>query len=343
MPVGTAGSIKGLTPDQVRATGSEIVLGNTYHLALRPGDDVVRGQGGLHAFMHWDRPILTDSGGYQVFSLGELTDVDDDGVTFRNHIDGRYLRLTPERTTEIQLNLGSDIIMVFDECLPLDAPEDTVRRSVHERTLPWGDRCLALHPRDGRALFAIGQGGMFPELRREHIEVLRRQPFDGFAIGGLSVGETAEQFREMIDVSTALLPADRPRYVMGVGSVPEIVDAVALGVDLFDCVLPTRNARNGQALTFEGQVRLKNARYRTDPRALDPTCPCATCKEGFSRAYLRHLIMAQELLGASLMTLHNLTFMQRLMSALRDAIVEGTFPAWRDATVEVWGNGRRED
>ena len=340
MPVGTAATVKGLSPAQVKETGSEVLLANTYHLALRPGDDVVRDLGGLHPFMQWDGPILTDSGGYQVFSLCELTDVDDDGVTFRNHIDGKYLRLTPERAMEIQMNLGSDIIMVFDECLPHDATADAVRKSVYERTLPWGERCLDLHPRDGRALFGISQGGLHPDLRAEHLEAIRDSAFDGFAIGGLSVGETTTAFREIVALSTALMPGDKPRYLMGVGSVPEIVDAVALGIDMFDCVLPSRNARNGEGLTFAGTVRLKNSRYTRDDRVIDETCPCATCKGGFTRAYLRHLVMAKELLGASLMTLHNLTFMQRLMGGLREALAEARFPEWREATLATWGDGR---
>ncbi|NRA96570.1 MAG: tRNA guanosine(34) transglycosylase Tgt [Planctomycetes bacterium] len=341
MPVGTAASVKGLSPAQVKDTGSEILLANTYHLALRPGDDVVRDLGGLHAFMQWDGPILTDSGGYQVFSLCELTDVDDEGVTFRNHIDGKHLRLTPERTMEIQLNLGSDIIMVFDECLPHDASSDTVRRSIYERTLPWSERCLDLHPGDGRALFAISQGGVHAELRSEHLDAIRGSPFDGFAIGGLSVGETTTRFREIVAMSTALMPTDKPRYLMGVGSVPEIIDAVALGIDMFDCVLPSRNARNGQGLTFEGIVRLKNSCYAKDARVIDETCTCATCAGGFTRAYLRHLVMAKELLGASLMTLHNLTFMQRLMSGIRGALSQARFPDWREATLAMWGDGRQ--
>jgi len=343
MPVGTAAAVKGLDPTQVRATGSEVLLANTYHLALRPGDDVVRDLGGLHAFMRWDGPILTDSGGYQVFSLCELTEVDADGVTFRNHLDGKYLRLTAERAMEIQLNLGADIMMVFDECLPHDASADAVRSSVFERTLPWSERCLDLHPRDGRALFAIGQGALDADLRREHLLAIRDQEFDGFAIGGLSVGETSDDFRRMIEASTEVMPIEKPRYLMGVGSVPEIIDAVALGVDMFDCVLPSRNARNGEGMTFEGIIRLKNAQHARDDRVLDPTCPCATCAGGFTRAYLRHLVMARELLGASLMTQHNLTFMQRLMTALRDALAGGGFPDWRAATLARWGDGRRGD
>lgn len=343
MPVGTTAAVKGLDPDQVRDTGSEILLANTYHLALRPGDDVVRDLGGLHRFMGWDGPILTDSGGYQVFSLCDLTDVDDDGVTFRNHIDGKYLRLTPERAMEIQLNLGSDIIMVFDECLPHDAPFEAVAASVSNRTIPWSRRCLDMHPHDGRALFAIGQGALYADLRRSHMTEIRDLPFDGFAIGGLSVGETSDEFRAMIDVSTRIMPEDKPRYLMGVGSVPEIIDAVDLGVDMFDCVLPSRNARNGQALTFDGVVRLKNARYARDDRILDPTCPCSTCRRGFTRAYLRHLVMAKELLGASLMTQHNLTFMQRMMQMIRDAVDDDSFAGWRKTALEQWGDGRRDD
>ncbi len=325
MAVGTAATVKALTPEQVRATGTQIVLCNTYHLALRPGDALVAKLGGLHRFMRWSGPILTDSGGFQVFSLGECRTVDDDGVTFQSHIDGARLRLTPERAMEIQANLGSDIAMVFDECLPYPSSADAVRRSVFERTIPWEIRSLACHPRDGRAIFAIGQGAFLPDVRAECLDELRRHPFDGFAIGGLSVGESHDEFLAMVDVSTKHMPWEKPRYLMGVGSPRELMEAVALGVDLFDCVLPTRNARNAQALTFDGPLRLKNARHAEDPSPIDATCTCLACAGGFSRAYLRHLFMANEMLAGTLTTSHNLTFLQQLMSGAREAIAGGTF------------------
>ena len=339
MPVGTSASVKGVMPADLAVTGSRVVLCNTYHLALRPGEDVIRDLGGLHRFMGWEAPILTDSGGYQVFSLAALTRVDGDGVTFRNHLDGRYLTLTPERATEIQLALGSDILMAFDECLPADADRDRAARSLHERTLPWAERCLALHPRDGRALFGIGQGGHFPDLREEGARALAAMDFDGYAVGGLSVGESTSDMRRMLDVSTAALPESRPRYLMGVGSIPEILDAVALGVDMFDCVLPTRNARNSRALTAGGPLRLKNACHTRDPAPLEPDCPCPACRGGYSRAYLRHLLMAREMLGPILVTLHNLTFMQRLMAGIRTSLTEGHFDSWRQTTLATWISG----
>jgi len=329
MPVGTAASIKGVEPRRIRDTGSRIVLCNTYHLVLRPGDDVVRDLGGLHAFMRWDGPILTDSGGYQVFSLAELTETDRDGVTFRSHIDGRTLRLTPERAMEIQLNLGSDVMMAFDECLPAHADREETARSLEERTLPWARRCLDLHPGDGRALFAVAQGGLHEDLRRACVRALAAEPFDGLALGGLSVGESKEEMRAMVSASTAEMPAEKPRYLMGVGSPLEILDAVALGVDLFDCVLPTRNGRNGAALTFEGVLRLKNARHTRDAAVIERDCPCAACSGGFSRAYLRHLLQSREMLGATLMSIHNLTFMQRLMAGIREALETNTFESFR--------------
>jgi queuine tRNA-ribosyltransferase len=336
MPVGTAASVKGVDPGLVAATGSAALLCNTYHLTLRPGDEVVRDLGGLHRFMGWDGTILTDSGGYQVFSLSDLARVDANGVTFRSHIDGKYLQLTPERAMEIQLNLGSDVLLAFDECLPHSASEDEVRRSVETRTLPWEERCLALRPRDGRALFAIGQGGLHEEPRRRCAKALRELPFDGFAIGGLSVGESPEEMARIIACSTELLPEDRPRYLMGVGSPLEIIGAVSLGVDMFDCVLPTRNARNATAFTFDGPLRLRNARHLRDPAPIESGCPCETCVRGFSRAYLRHLIMAKEILGATLMSLHNLTFMQRLMCGIRGAIRSGTLAAYRARLAAGW-------
>lgn len=334
MPVGTAATVKAADPLTIRQSGSEIVLCNTFHLALRPGAGLIQEHGGLHPFMGWDGPILTDSGGFQVFSLAKLREVDDDGVSFRSPVDGSSMRLSPESATEIQLALGADIFMVFDECLPHDSSEDDVRRSIEQRTMPWARRCLALHPRDGRALFGIGQGGLSATLRREHMQELATLPFDGLAVGGLSVGESAEDFRHMLAATTPHMPVMKPRYLMGVGSVPEILAAIALGIDMFDCVLPTRNARNGQALTLSGPLRMKNAQHARSPEVLEAGCDCSTCARGFSRAYLRHLLMANEILGAMLMTAHNLRFMQRLMEGARNAIRAGAFDAFAAATIE---------
>lgn len=336
MAVGTAATVKALTPAQVRGTGVEVVLCNTYHLALRPGERAIERLGGLHAFMKWDGPILTDSGGFQVFSLGALTEVDADGVTFKNHLDGAKMRLSPERAIEIQTALGSDIAMVFDECLPYPSDEDRVRRSLFERTLPWEVRSLAAAPRDGRACFAIGQGGFYPGLREECLRELTKHPFDGFALGGLSVGESFDEYRAMVDLSTALLPEDKPRYVMGVGTPRELLAAVRLGVDLFDCVLPTRNARNAQAMTADGPLRLRNAKHADDPRPLEEGCACEACGPGFSRAYLRHLFAAEEMLAATLVSSHNLAFLARLMAGARAAIVAGTFDDYAAATLARW-------
>jgi queuine tRNA-ribosyltransferase len=329
MAVGTAATVKALTPEQVRRTGTEVVLCNTYHLAVRPGEDLIAAAGGLHRFMGWDGPILTDSGGFQVFSLATSRVVDDDGVTFRNHVDGAEMRLTPERAMAIQVALGSDVAMVLDECLPHPCDDDAARRSLEERTLPWELRSLACHPRDGRAVFAIGQGGFSESLRASCLAELLRHPFDGFAIGGLAVGESREVFLRMVDVSTSVIPADKPRYLMGVGSPRELLDAIALGVDLFDCVLPTRNARNGQALTAAGPVRLRNACYARDFGPLEAGCPCEACGPGLSRAYLRHLFASGEMLAGTLVTSHNLTYLQRLMAGARDAIAAGKFEEFR--------------
>ncbi|HYC79381.1 MAG TPA: tRNA guanosine(34) transglycosylase Tgt [Planctomycetota bacterium] len=336
MAVGTAATVKALTPEQVRRAGVQVALCNTYHLALRPGVDVIRDLGGLHRFMRWDAPILTDSGGFQVFSLATLAETDADGVTFRNHLDGSKMRLTPERAMEIQEGLGSDVAMVFDECLPYPSDAERVTRSLYERTLPWELRSLAAAPRDGRACFAIGQGGFFPDLREACLRELTRHPFDGFALGGLSVGESFDEFRAMVDLSTALLPEDRPRYVMGVGTPREMLAGVALGIDLYDCVLPTRNGRNGQALTADGPLKLRNAAYARDPRPLEADCACEACGPGFSRAYLRHLFVAEEMLAATLVSSHNLAFLARLMAGARAAVVAGRFAAYAEAALARW-------
>ncbi len=328
MAVGTAATVKALTPTQVRGTGTRIVLGNTYHLAVRPGSERIRRLGGLHRFMRWEGPILTDSGGFQVFSLAGTRDVDADGVTFRNHVDGALLRLGPDEAMKIQDDLGSDIAMVFDECLPAGASRADVERSLEQRTLPWEIRSLSHRPNDGRAVFAIGQGGFHADLRKACLSELVRHPFDGFAIGGLSVGESHTDFIEMLDVSTAMIPRTKPRYLMGVGSPRELVEAIGLGVDMFDCVLPTRTARNAQALTFDGPLRLRNAAHADDERPIDPECPCESCAGGFSRAYLRHLFAANEMLAGTLVTAHNLTFLQQVMKKAREAILAGSFAAW---------------
>jgi queuine tRNA-ribosyltransferase len=330
MAVGTAATVKALTPEQIARTGTEIVLCNTYHLAVRPGERLIRELGGLHAFMGWDGPILTDSGGFQIFSLAASREVDQDGVTFKNHVDGSTMRLTPERAMQIQAALGSDVAMVLDECLPFPCDDDAARRSLEERTLPWELRSLECHPRDGRAVFAIGQGGFSEELRRECLAELVRHPFDGFAIGGLAVGESREVFLRMVDVSTAAIPEDRPRYLMGVGTPRELLEAIGLGVDLFDCVLPTRNARNGQALTASGPLRLRNAAFAADRRPLEEGCSCEACRIGLSRGYLRHLFLADEMLAGTLVTSHNLTFVQRLLAGARAAIEEGRWKEYEE-------------
>ncbi|MBM4371635.1 MAG: tRNA guanosine(34) transglycosylase Tgt [Deltaproteobacteria bacterium] len=324
MPVGTAGTVKGILPWMLRDTGARIILGNTYHLYLRPGLEVVEKLGGLHRMMAWDGPILTDSGGYQVFSQAGLRKIAENGVRFRSHIDGSQHELTPEKAIAIQETLGSDIMMVLDECPPAGADPRYVAASV-ERTTRWAERCLAART-SSAALFGILQGGTVPELRAAHAEVLTRMSFDGFAIGGLSVGEGAEEMVAITRLSAALLPPDRPRYLMGVGRPSDILQAVACGVDMFDCVLPTRGGRMGTLFTSRGELIIKHARYRLDERPPDSGCPCPVCAR-FSRAYLRHLFLAGEMLGAVLNTLHNLCFFGRLMEEIRASIPAGTFPS----------------
>jgi queuine tRNA-ribosyltransferase len=325
--VGTAGTVKSLTPQMVRETGAEIILGNTYHLMLRPGAERIAALGGLHRFMGWDGPILTDSGGFQVMSLAELRSLDEAGVTFRSHLDGTTHHLTPERAIEIQRLLGSDISMVLDECLALPAAEDEIRRA-HELSLRWAARCrTAFTRRSGHGLFGIVQGGTVPALRTESARALVEMGFDGYAIGGLAVGETQAAMFEVIDVVAAELPADRPRYLMGVGKPGDMVGAVRRGVDMFDCVLPTRSGRTGQAFTRRGTLNIRNARHADDPRPIDPACLCQTCR-GFTRAYLRHLFRAKEILGCTLLTLHNVHYYQELMGGLRVAVAEGRLEAF---------------
>jgi len=322
MAVGTAATVKGLTPEEIAASGTEILLGNTYHLMLRPGAERVARLGGLHDFMSWPGPILTDSGGYQVMSLSDLRKITEAGVTFKSHIDGSKHELTPERAIEIQRLLDADITMVLDECTPYPADEATTAESMR-RSLRWAARCReAFEAKPGYGIFGIVQGGMVPELRRESAEALVETGFDGYAIGGLAVGEGQEIMFAMIGETVPALPGDRPRYLMGVGKPADIVGAVARGIDMFDCVLPTRSGRTGQAFTRRGPLNLRNARHQEDPRPLDPDCGCATCR-GHTRAYLHHLFRAEEMLGPILLTRHNLYYYQELMAALRGAIEAG--------------------
>jgi queuine tRNA-ribosyltransferase len=335
MPVGTQATVKGLTPDQLRDAGVQILLGNTYHLALRPGDELIADLGGLHRFMAWDGPILTDSGGYQVYSLAPSRRITDHAATFRSHLDGALLELTPERAVRIQENLGSDIAMCLDECPPFGTPPEYLHEAVR-RTLHWAERCRAAHRRADQALFAIVQGGTNLDLRTRCAEALVKLDFPGYALGGFSVGETPEQMATALGPCAALLPAGKPRYLMGVGRPRDLLDAVAAGIDLFDCVLPTRNGRNAQAFTADGPLRLRNARHKRDPAPLESGCPCATCRH-FSRAYLHHLFMAEEMLGPTLLSLHNVAFYCRLMADVRRAIREGRFAELRAVSLARWG------
>lgn len=328
MPVGTAGSVKALTVDEVRECGASIVLANTYHLYLRPGHDVIADLGGLHQFMQWDGPILTDSGGYQVFSMANLRRIDDDGVSFRAPFDGSDHRLTPERSMEIQAALGSDIVMVFDECPPGDAGRDEVERAV-ARTTAWARRSVAAYHGPGVA-FGIVQGGVFPDLRERSARELLELDFSGYAIGGVSVGEPGATVMRTVEQTVAMLPEDRPRYLMGVGRPRDLVLAVESGIDLFDCVMPTRNARCGTLFTSRGRVNIKRAEYRRDPGPLDPDCRCDTCRR-YSRGYLRHLYTTGEILASRLNTLHNLTYYLGLMGRIRAAIEVGGYAEFRDA------------
>jgi queuine tRNA-ribosyltransferase len=330
MPVGTAGTVKAMTPEAVAATGADIVLANTYHLMLRPGPERIERLGGLHRFMSWPGPILTDSGGYQVMSLARLRRLTDEGVTFQSHIDGSRHELTPERAVDIQRRLGATIAMVLDECTPFPAGEDEAARSM-ALSLLWAERSRqAFAPRPGHALFGIVQGSVYPRLRSECAGRLIEVGFDGYAIGGLAVGEGPETMIEVARTTAALLPDDRPRYLMGVGRPPDIVAAVAAGIDMFDCVLPTRSGRTGQAFTGGGTLNIRNARHAGDSRPLEERCTCPACR-GYSRAYLHHLVRSGEILGSVLMTWHNLHHYQALMAGLREAIGEARLAAWRAA------------
>ena len=326
MPVGTYGTVKAMTPEEVRASGAEILLGNTFHLMLRPGTDIVAAHGDLHGFMQWDGPILTDSGGFQVFSLGEMRRISEGGVTFRSPVNGDKVFLGPEESMAVQRALGADIVMIFDECTPYPADEAVARASM-ELSLRWAARSKAAHGDNPAALFGIIQGGMHTSLREASLAGLLELGFDGYAIGGLSVGEPKEEMLRILEAVAPKMPADRPRYLMGVGTPEDIVEAVRRGVDMFDCVMPTRNARNGYLFTREGVVKIRNSAHRTDTRPLDETCGCYTCRH-YSRAYLHHLDRCKEILGARLNTIHNLHYYQQLMAELRAAIAVGELDSY---------------
>ena len=328
MPVGTKGTVKGVDPDELRALGASVVLGNTYHLHFRPGDDVIAELGGLHAFMGWDGPILTDSGGFQVFSLRDtLLAVDDDGVTFRSVYDGAAARFTPELAAAIQANLGSDVAMCLDICPPADVPRAELAEAARRTTL-WAERQVRAPRAPGQLLFGIAQGGADPELRRRSIEEIAALGFDGHALGGLAVGESREEMFEATGWAAPLLPPDKPRYFMGIGDPEGVLEVIERGIDMFDCVLPTRTARTGSALTWEGRLNLRNARFARDPRPLDAGCSCPACAR-FSRAYVRHLINQQELLGLRLLSLHNLRFLLELTAGARAAIERGDLAGFK--------------
>lgn len=337
MPVGTRASVKGVQPEELRRLGAQMVLANTYHLALRPGAEVIADLGGLHSFMGWDGPILTDSGGFQVFSLADCRDIDDERVVFRSHIDGSLLELTPERTVEIQEQLGADCIMCLDECPPHDAPAEALRAAV-DRTTKWAARCRDAQRRGDQALFGILQGGTDASLRERSAEGLLPLDFPGYAIGGLSVGESPELMYRTLDFTVPMLPEDRPRYLMGVGRPIDIIEAVSRGVDLFDCVMPTRHARNATAFTSGGVVKIRNARYQRDDAPLDSGCDCAACGR-FSRAYLRHLFVCGEMLGPILLSVHNLAYYQRLMRDLRAAVKSNGLREFRLGHLAGSGDG----
>jgi len=323
MPVGTYGTVKGMTPKDIEEIGAQIILGNTFHLMLRPGTEVIKAHGDLHDFMQWKGPILTDSGGFQVFSLGKMRKITEEGVTFKSPINGSKVFLDPETSMQVQRDLGSDIVMIFDECTPYPATEKQARDSM-ELSKRWASRSKAAHEGNDSALFGIVQGGMYEHLRTESLNGLTDIGFDGYAIGGLSVGEPKEDMLRILDHLPPHMPSDKPRYLMGVGKPEDLVEAVRRGIDMFDCVMPTRNARNSHIFITEGVLKLRNAKYRNDTSPLDANCDCYTCKN-FSRSYLHHLDKCNEMLGAQLNTIHNLRFYQNLMAAMRKALSEGTF------------------
>jgi queuine tRNA-ribosyltransferase len=335
MPVGTQASVKGLDVEQLRSTGTQMVLGNAYHLTLRPGEDVVQQIGGLHRFMGWDGPILTDSGGFQLFSLAKMTKVNEDGAVFRSHIDGRLLELSPERAVAIQEALGSDVAMVLDHVVALPNSADVVRDAA-ERTVRWAARCRAAARREDQALFAIVQGGLDPQLRVWSAERLAEMDFAGYAVGGLSVGEEPRQMYRMLEATVPAMRPDRPRYLMGVGRPEDLLEAIRKGIDLFDCVMPTRNGRNATAFTDQGTLKLRNLQYERDSFPLEEGCSCPACQR--SRAYIRHLFVAGEMLGPILLSIHNLTYYQRLMIEARAAIEADGFEQFRRQKLRGWGS-----
>ena len=328
MPVGTYGTVKAMTPEELESIGAEIILGNTFHLMLRPGTGIIQKHGDLHDFMNWQKPILTDSGGFQVYSLAKMRKITEQGVLFNSPVDGSKIELTPEYSMQIQKELGSDIVMIFDECTPYPATEKEAMDSMR-LSLRWAERCKRAHEGNPSALFGIVQGGMYRELRRESAEGLKALDFDGYAIGGLSVGEPMEERNEVLDFTVPELPADKPRYLMGVGRPEDIIEAVRRGVDMFDCVIPTRHARTGFIYTSKGILKIRNSRYQDDTRPLDERCDCYTCRN-YSRAYIRHLDKCGEILGSRLTTIHNLYYYQQLMRDIRAAIEEDRFDAFAD-------------
>lgn len=341
MPVGTQASVKGVSPDELRDLGAGIILSNTYHLFLRPGMELIREAGGLHKFMHWDRAILTDSGGFQVFSLGDLRKITEEGVTFRSHIDGSKKFLSPEVSMQVQMCLGSDIVMAFDECVPYPADYEYAKRST-ERTQRWAERCQRAMTAPQQGLFGIVQGGMYKDLRRWHAARLVEMDLPGYAVGGLSVGEPPELMYEMLSYSTSLLPEHKPRYLMGVGTPDHLVEGVARGIDMFDCVYPTRVARNGMAMTWTGRLVMKNANLEHDHRVIEEGCGCYACRNGYTRAYIRHLVRAGEIFGLRLLSLHNLYFLEEFVRRMRAAIIEGRFGSFRSEFLAGYNPHRKQ-
>ena len=337
MPVGTQGTVKGVTIDQLSATGAQMILGNTYHLAIRPGHEVVQRLGGLHAMSGWEGPILTDSGGFQIFSLESIREISEKEATFRSHVDGAIIRLTPEHAIEIQESLGSDVAMVLDHVVALPATDDEVAEAM-ARSVRWAKRCLDAASREGQARFAIVQGGLDAQLRVQCATELAAMDFEGYAVGGLSVGETADEMYRITGVTCPALPETKPRYLMGVGRPVDLLESLARGIDLFDCVMPTRNGRNGMAFTDAGTLKLRNSVHREDTRPLEPDCPCPACRH--SRGYLRHLFVAGEMLGPILLSIHNLTYYQRLMRGVREAIEEDRLAEFIEQKKAGWGQSR---
>ena len=337
MPVGTQATVKAIIPEELEALGAQIILSNTYHLYMRPGEDIVAEAGGLHRFMNWKHPILTDSGGFQVFSLGDLRKITEDGVEFRSHIDGSKHFMRPEDSIAIQEKLGADIIMAFDECVKLPAEQDYSQKSM-ERTVRWAKRCKEFHSREDQALFGIVQGCTFEKQRIECARLLQEIDFPGYAIGGLSVGESHEEMYRILDCTVPELPKEKPRYLMGVGFPTNLVEGIARGIDMFDCVLPTRNGRNGTVFTHEGRMNLKNLKYARDFTAMDPHCGCYACRN-YTRAYIRHLHTAGEILAARLCSLHNVHFLVNLVAEARQAIIDGRFAQFRRNFMETFMDG----